>query len=373
MNRLRLAGPILALPCLALLVVSAQAGAAKSQPNKVKKTSQPILTLAMDGPRVAYMRNGRRVAVWNVVTGKTAAIKGTYPSKGSRFGDSYHDEVAIAGRRVALITRFATGNSQETQERLYTAPLGGTARQIGKPTNHVTTPGYPGLSSGDWIGGLVGSGKVLAVSTWTSNDSVSSGERLSLITPNRLRMIVTGPGAIVAESAAGGHIAVLRSTLAWPASGVGPVTTAPSAGVYSADGTLLREITPSSAREIALSGKRLVVLTSTNTLEVYKWTTGELVHTWPVATPRQEGGDLAIYGNLAVYVVDPRFWTRRLHLLDLTTGKDVVIATVTGGGDGVIGLKGLAYSVNSLSSSHGRHPHGKLVFVPTSKLLAMLK
>ena len=32
-------------------------------------------------------------------------------------------EVAIAGKRVALITRFGTGNSQQTQERLYTAKL----------------------------------------------------------------------------------------------------------------------------------------------------------------------------------------------------------------------------------------------------------
>jgi hypothetical protein len=138
---------------------------------------------------------------------------------------------------------------------------------------------------------------------------------------------------------------------------------------------LLREITPSSASEIALSGKRLVVLTDGNTLEVYKWTTGELVHTWPVAArPRQEGGHLAVYGKLAVYAVDPRYWTRKLHLLDLTTGKDVVISNATTGSgywsrDTAIGLKGLVYAVNSY---YGRHAHGKLVFVPMAKLLAML-
>ena len=32
-------------------------------------------------------------------------------------------EVAIAGKRVALITRFRTGNSQQTRERLYTGKL----------------------------------------------------------------------------------------------------------------------------------------------------------------------------------------------------------------------------------------------------------
>jgi hypothetical protein len=377
MRRLVTAGLFLA----ALLALSAQAGAAKPQPAKVKKTTRPILTLAMDGSRVAFMRNDRRVAVWNVVTGKTSTIKGTYPSNGKRFGFGT-GEVAIAGKRVALITRFATGNSQQTQERLYTASLGGLARQIGKVTNHVTDPqcfecGDPGFSTGDWTAGVVGSGKVLAVSTWTSSDSVSSDERLSLITPKGLRTIVTGPGAIVAESAAGGRIAVLRSTEAWPASGVGPATTAPTVGIYSAAGTLLREIAPSSASEIALSGKRLVVLTATNTLEVYDWTTGTLLRTWPVVTqtPRQEGGHLAVYGRLAVYSVDPRYaGPRKLHLLDLTTGKDVVLATAIGSGyasrDATLGLKGLVYAVDSPA---GRRPHGKLVFVPISKLTRLTR
>jgi hypothetical protein len=361
---------------LALLLILVQAGAAQPQTNKVKRANKPVMTLAMDGPRVAYIIRGGRAYVWNVMTGASSAIKGKYPSNGKGGGEytpGVEHEIAIAGERVALITRFSAGNSQETQERLYTAPLGGTARQIGQTTDHVTVPGYPGLSSGGWIAGAVGSGKTLAVSTWTSNDSVSSGERLSLITPKRLRTIVTGPGAIVAESAADGRIAVLRSTLAWPASDVGPTTTAPTIGVYSADGTLLREITPSSASEIALSGKRLVVLTDGNTLEVYKWATGELVHTLPVAAPRQEGGHLAVYGKLAVYAVDPRYWTRKLHLLDLTTGKDVVIATATGSGyssrDTAIDLKGLVYTVNSY---YGPHAHGKLVFVPTAKLLSMV-
>jgi hypothetical protein len=376
--------PVMGLFLVAiLLVLAVQAGAAKPQPNKVKKTDKPILTLAMDGPRIAYMRKDRKVSVWNPATGATSTIKGKYASNGSGFSSGQGTgEVAIAGKRVAFITRFVTGNSQQTQERLYTASLGGWARQIGTLTNHLTGPqcfecGDPGFATGDWIAGAVGSGKTLAVSTWTSDSSVSSDERLSLVTPKRLRTIVTGPGAIVAESAAGGRIAVLRSTLAWPASDVGPATTIPSVGVYSADGTLLREITPSSAREIALSGKRLVVLTDGNTLDVYKWTTGELVHTWPVVTPtpRQEGGHLAVYGKLAVYAVDPRYAAaRKLHLLDLTTGKDVVIATAIGSGyssrDAAIGLKGLVYIVNSYLASHGRHPHGKLVFVPMARLLA---
>ncbi len=98
-----------------------------------------------------------------------------------------------------------TGNSQQTQERLYTASLGGSAHQLGKLTNHFTNPqdGEPdgGLSDGTWIAGVVGSGKTLAVSTWKSVNSVPSNERLSLVTPTGLHAIATGTGAIVSSSA----------------------------------------------------------------------------------------------------------------------------------------------------------------------------
>ena len=224
MRRLRVVGLFVAA---ALLLFVAQAGAAKSQPNEVKQTAKPIWALAMDGPRVAYMSDDRRVAVWNVVTGATSIVKGNYPSKGSRFG-SGNGEVAIAGRRVALITRFVTGNSQQTQERLFTAKLGGSAHQLRSLTNHSTNPqdGEPdgGLSSGEWIAGAVGSGNVLAVSTWKSNNSVTSDERVRLVTPAGLRTIATGPGAIVASSSSGGRIATPRS--AW-ASTAAPGPTSP--------------------------------------------------------------------------------------------------------------------------------------------------
>ena len=83
MSRLRVAGLALAA---ALMLFSAQAASAKPEGSKVKQTAKPIWTLAMDGPRVAYMRNDRRVGVWNVATGSTSTIKGTYPSNGRHFG-----------------------------------------------------------------------------------------------------------------------------------------------------------------------------------------------------------------------------------------------------------------------------------------------
>jgi hypothetical protein len=359
-----------------LLFLSTQAGAARSQASKVKQTAKPVLTLAMDGPRVAYMQSDRRVAVWNVSTGKTWTVKGTYPSKGARFGQGGGaGEVAIAGERVALITRFATGNSQQTQERLYTAKLGGSAHQLGKLTDHYTNPpdGQPdgGLSTGSWIAGVVGSGKVLAVSTWKSKDSVPSSERLSLVTPTGLRAIATGAGAVVSSSADSGHIAVFRSTEAWPADYVGPATTTPTVGIYSSGGTLLNEVpVDSGAVGVALSGDELVVLSETitvpgsltTTLQVYNWKTGVLTDTWPVAVGHVPPvAEIAVHGQLAAVE-----GSSKLHLIDLQTGKDKAIAPSSRGCTAALGPRGLVYAVNPKSD---RKP-GKLVFVPMGKLLA---
>ena len=76
MRSLRVLGLFLAA---ALLFVPAQAGAAKPQAKNVRQTAGPIRAVAMDGSRVAYMASDRRVAVWNVATGKTTVIKGAYP------------------------------------------------------------------------------------------------------------------------------------------------------------------------------------------------------------------------------------------------------------------------------------------------------
>ena len=387
MRKLRLGGFFLAMLSFALLVASVQAGTARPQPSKVKQTAEPLWALAMDGPRVAYMMNDRRVGVWNVVTGATSVIKGNYPSNGHNFGFG-SGEVAIAGKRVALITRFVTGNLYQTQERLYTAPVGGAARQLGKLTNHSSwygecdVPGSSG-SDGDWIGGLVGSGKVLSVSTWRSNDSATTGERLRLITPTGLRTIATGPGAIVSQSADSGHIAVLRSTDVWPAYQGPAEQSTPIVGIYSTGGTLLREFAlnvppldpcgyTSTFIRIALSGNQLVVLRvdiplggpRTATVEAYNWKTGALVHTWPLTISHVGVGNrIAVSGRVAVVSGASR---SKLQLLDLTTGKQVAISASRPNSPATIGSRGLVYAINPYKDG------GKLVFVPMARLLAML-
>jgi hypothetical protein len=383
-KRPHIAGLLLALLLFALVVASAQAGAAKPDVSKVKPTAKPVLTLAMDGPRVAYITSGGRASVWNVTTGAASAIMGKYPSNGKGGGEyapGVDDEIAIAGTRVALITRFVIGNTMQTQERLYTASVGGSAHQLGKETNHSssygddTVPGSGG-SFGNWIGGLVSSGQALFVSTWKSDNAATTHERLSLVMPTVLRKIATGPGTTVSQSANRGHIAVLRSTDAWPAYQGPAKQRTPMVGVYSIGGRLVGESAlniPSTFTRIALSGNQLVALrldipragSLTATVEVYNWTTGALVHTWPLALSHVAPIEDRLYVSGRLALITGAF---KLRLLDLTTGKTTTIAASRPNSPATLGSRGLVYAVNPAKDTRP----GKLVFVPTAKLLAAL-
>jgi hypothetical protein len=368
MRRLRLFGLFFAAISLVLV---AQSATAKPPPTHVKVTAKPVATLAVDGPRVAYASGGK-VYVWNLDTGATSVVKGSYSKAPG--------ELAIAGKRVAYVSRFVTGNTYQTTEHLYTAPVGGAARLL-RSAQRYAGEGI-GEWYGDWIAGAVGSGNVLAVSTWHSHGLVCTHQALSLVTPTGVKPIVAGPGAMIAASADRGRVAVLRSEDAWPYPVSAPPVRAVTVGVYSAEGKLLAQVVPSSAREIALSGDRLVVLTESKTLEIYAWRTGALLKTLPVATttPRLQAGHLSVYGNLATYSVDPRYSSARsVHLLSLATGRDVVLATGRSGAlgyygrDVALGSRGLVYAITYHEHHRlGTLQHGKLVFVPTARLLAAL-
>ncbi len=283
--------------------------------------------------------------------------------------------LAIAGKRLAWIKSRQFGNT-ELDHWLYTAPLGGSARLLKQQHGYTDTD--CGLG-GPQMGGLVGSGQALAVSTWSdsSDGSVASKQRLDLISPGGLRAIAGGPDAVPSESADGGHIAVLPIPPPSLAQGycVGALPT--SAVVYATNGTLLKTIPlpspdPSTVGyQLALSGNELVVLTdglyepdgpAWVTLTVYDWRTGAVLHTWPVAIPQYPGEvSFTAHGDLAA--VEGPF---RLHLVNLNTGKDVTLAgashTVS---PTALDAHGLVYAVNP-------HNTGKLVFVPTAKLLALV-
>jgi hypothetical protein len=366
MRRLHLAG----LSVVAtLLLFSGQTGAANS-PDKVKETANPVWTLAMDGPRVAYASGGR-IHVWNVVTGATSVIKGEYSNAKHSVNAA---EIAIAGRRVAWIKRQQLGNT-ELHQSLYTAQPGGSAHRLRKVFGYTNTDCGSG---GSQIAGLVGTGTSLAVSTWKwdFDGIVAQRRKLNLVTPTGLRTIATGASAVASESADNGHIAVVPLRDATMGPYYCEVTLPSTVAVYSVNGAQLRRIEAGPVGQVALSGKRLVVETATetetSTFDVYDWTTGALLHSWPA--PSMGFNDFGVSGRVLAYSVYAAGHSpAKLHLLDLTTGKDVVVAKLHVGGsrDLAVGPQGLVYAVNHFQSRSAK-PSGKLVFVPTSRLLRLV-
>jgi hypothetical protein len=137
-------------------------------------------------------------------------------------------------------------------------------------------------------------------------------------------------------------------------------------GIYNASGKLLVEVKPGPVDQeetrntIALRGDRLLVLTKTRRLEIYNSHSGALVRRWPV--PRG-AAYLDVFAGVAVYGTGPRPGpSYKMHVLRLTTGKDVVLGKVSGNDTSNIQLEapGLVYVQNSST----------LVFVPLRRVLA---
>jgi hypothetical protein len=367
MKRLAMSLAAVAAPLLLVLVVSA--ASANVPARKLHHIGRPAAAVAMDGARVAYVTDDDAVRVWNVQTGATALLR---PGSGHYMEHPFIPEVAIAGTRVAWITLSIDGNSQETWARLYTSSLTSEVRRV---ASAFRTDGYSDsgveLWDGDWLTGVVGSGKVLAVSRWTTkpkpdfSGNTISNARLSVIPATRgpLRVIASGDQSIVSASADAGRVAVLRPD--------------DSVGIYSSTGVLVKQITPSSAKEIALGGGRLVVLTDTKKLEVYDSRSGKLLYTWPIHTKRSylQAGKLGASGRIGLYVVSPISSTQRIHLVDLANGKEIVLAPsphMSGPQFAAVGRLGVVYSVNTYRA--GAHPKaaGTLVFLSTARVLSMI-
>lgn len=361
MKRLSIVAAIVA-PFLLLLVLAS--AAANPPARTLKHVNRPIAAVAMDGARLAYVTDDDAVRVWNVRTGVTTQLR---TGAGHFMNHPLIPEVAIAAKRIAWITLTIDGNSQETWARLYTRSLSGPAHGVA-----TAFRGNVELWDGNWLTGLVGSGNVLAVSRWTTKPNADrrgltiSNQRLSVIDPRRsvLRVVATGEETTVSASADRNRVAVLRPD--------------DTVVIYSATGVLLKQITPSSAKEIAYGGGRLVVLTDTKTLEVYDAQNGALLHTWPIRTkaPNLQAGNLRAYGRIGLYFADTRYLSQRMHLVDLATGKEVVFPANShpwGSANAAVGPLGVVYSVNTYRFGSSPKRAGTLVFEPTAKVLALIR
>jgi hypothetical protein len=354
---------VVVLSLLLALVVPAAAG--KPPPMRTLRTSGDVAALAFDGARVAYSVTDdspaayQSIHVWNVLTGGVSLVQ----PHGYRGGGV---ALAFGTNRVAWIDR--NDSPTETFEYLLTTPLPRLQlRQLATTWRYDDFYEHGYYEIGDWISGLAGSGNVIAVSSWTTGaDNNISNAHLSLVGTSGLKQIVSGPEAIVAESVGAGRIAVVRSMALWPGhyqlrGGSGSV------GVYSTSGRLLFTVNRGTAKEAALSGDRLAVLTTRNRLALYSAKTGGFIRSWPVPV---RAAHLDLQGGIAIYsAYGKHAGPRALHALQLKTGKDVILArglgpsSYTQGDDAQIDRLGVVYVVNSLHRCH-------LVFVPMARVLA---
>jgi hypothetical protein len=294
------------------------------------------------------------VLVWNVRTGETSKVSGRKTAVVDGVGGAGVFELAIAGTRVAWLVNeggnlesddylFTSSATHPRERKVASALRSGDSCPAGRETPHCAGP---------WLGGLVGSGDLLALNRWKTDSSgaVTSG---SLVVPSgtHLKSIAAGVDTVLATSADHGRIVVLRSD--------GRVA------MYSRVGALLRTFTPSSASSVALNKHALVVLTKTRTLNLYYAPNGTLSKECPVhgtGTPR----NLDVQGDIAIYSVGDS-----VHAQALGDCKDRVVGTLQGRvAFAHIDSAGLAYAGNGTGKTFGK---GTLVFVPLAQVKAAVE
>lgn len=338
-----------------LVLVAGAAGTTATQRPLVRHLQVPVEALAVDGSRIAYDAGARyatnphatnKVLVWNVQTGKTVKVSGkkTAVADTSSTGSGVF-QLAIAGTRVAWLVNV--GGNLEGDDYLFTS-------SVTKPQEHQVASairngdGCPGRSfshcAGPWLGGVVGSGNLIAANRWTTdgNGAVTAGQ-LDVLSGTKLKQVATGANTVQAVAADGGRVAVLLSD--------------GSIALYSTSGKPLLTVNP-GAEAIALQGKSLVAATSTRKLQLYNAHTGSLRKTFSAQGTKQPR-NLGVQGNTLVYTTGN---AGELHAVNLSTGKDRVIAKPHGGVElAAIDSAGLAYVDNGFGTGYGK---ATLVFRP---------
>jgi hypothetical protein len=351
---------LLALGLAVLLAAIAGSAAAKpAPPPKTKTRTAPsrIESLAMDGSRVAYDVAGsygsktrcNQVYVWNVRRNVAARVSGraTCLADNSSTGAGVR-ELALAGGRVAWIVN--QGGNSESRNSLYVSSAARPREQL--VASAFRTGDVSGNLTGNWLGGLVGSGSFLGLDHWAtdSGGSVTSAKLQKI--GARLGDLAEGNGTMLAKSTDGRAVAILRedSTIA----------------VYSTRGALLRTIAPvHGPTEIAVRGDYLAALTTADTLEVYNVHSGRRLHIWRVAHGARS---LDVSSGFAVYGAPfpSGGYTRVVHIRRLLGGRDRVLATTPPELTAVqLGPVGLAYAYSRIAANRP----GAVVFVPISRVV----
>ena len=341
------------VPTLLLLTVSASAGSTPTR--RIENAAGPITALAIDGERVVYSTDGNGVYVWNVVGATSRVRRPTRAasrsfrrsrSQGREWAGSRGASAASARRRPAPVHPSANGSGAQSSafdpvhafaplpaDPALEGQLDDRARRLGRHARCQQV-------AGDAEAGL------------ERHDDHES--RPLPCRRSGLRPIVTGEEAIVSRSADANRVAVLRAD--------GTV------GIYSSRGALLRNITPTSAQEIALAAVAWCSdeRQDAETTAPNRRTEGELA-----ASGSGSVGRLQAYGRIALYSVDPRYSDRDLRLLDLKTGKGLVLPRQARSGGTTPLSERSGSSLRSIATRPtAEAPAGSLVFVSTARVLA---
>jgi hypothetical protein len=338
-----------------LALVTSAAGTTATQRSVVRHLQVPVGALAIDGSRIAYDASSRyvttphaanKVLVWTLRTGKTVKVSGekTAAADTSSTGAGVF-QLALAGTRVAWLVN--EGGNLEGDDYLFTS-------SVTKPQEHQVASairngdGCPGRSfshcAGPWLGGVVGSGNLIAANRWTTdgNGAVTAGQ-LDVLSGTKLKPVAIGAGTVQAAVADSGRVGVLRAD--------------GSVALYSAAGKPLLTVNP-GAEAIALQGTSLMVATTARKLELYNARTGSLRKTLSAHGTKQPR-NLGVQGNVVVYTTGS---AGELHAVNLSTGKDRVIAKPHGGIEfAAIDGAGLVYAGNGAGTNYGK---ATLVFRP---------
>jgi len=343
---------------LGLALVGSAAGTTAAQSKQVKHLQQPVGALAIDGANVAYDLNNEaqstatdKVRVWNVRTGRTVTVSGKKTAAAGGVGGAGVYQLAIAGSRVAWLVNEG-GNLESTDFLFSSSVTQPKERQVASALRSGDGCGNGGLvgCTGAWLGGLVGSGNTIALNRWTSDATGHIGSAgLYALQGTQTKAIASGTSTLLAVSSDAGREAALHSDL--------------SVTVYSKSGGVLMTLPPGSAKEAALSGKNLVVVSKTRQLQVYDAASGSLKKT--IATQGTGLHNLDVQGNTAIYTTGPR-----VRVVNLSSGKTsafVALGKHTEILFARIGSAGLAYAVNGVRAQFGKSTLG---FVPMARIKA---
>src|SRR4051812_12832118 len=342
-----------------LALVAGAAGTTAPHSRQVRPLEVPVAALAIDGSRIAYDASAKlvtkphatnKVLVWNVRTGKTVKVSGPKTAVSDDVVGAGVFQLAIAGSRVAWLVN--EGGNLQNEDYLFTSSLTSPKeRKVASAlrTGESCAPGRVATNcAGPWLGGLVGSGNVIALNRWTTDTEgdVASGG-LYALKGTKTTSIASGADTVWTVSADGGREAVLRSD--------------GSVAVYSESGSVQANVNPPSALAVALSGKNLIVLSQGRKLELYDAGTGSLQKT--ISLHGKGPQNLDAQGNIATYTAGSS-----VRAVNLSSGKDTTVGTL---GSRIafarIGSAGLAYAANGVRASFGK---GTLVFVPLARIKA---